>query len=267
MPRLIDRTGEKRGLWKVIRRATAVGVHPIRWLCVCTGCGTQHEVGSPAFSPNSRLSYGCSKCRAGGPYTEKPKKDLSGLSFGKLIAVCPVRCAVAPRWRWECRCECGGTTIAATADLERGSIKSCGCLRNLKGASHPSWRGCGQITGEYWSTVRNNAKLRGLAFNITIEEAWSLLIKQNTKCALTGATLYFRTTRGAKKKRKGTASLDRIDSSKGYEKDNVQWIHKHINRMKGALGEEYFIELCRRVVAGTEHKNNDKETEDEIRLD
>ena len=27
-------------------------------------------------------------------------------------------------------------------------------------------------------------------------------------------------------------SLDRIDSSKGYTKDNIQWIHKDINKMK-----------------------------------
>ena len=31
---------------------------------------------------------------------------------------------------------------------------------------------------------------------------------------------------------KGTASLDRIDSTKGYVRGNIQWVHKDINWFK-----------------------------------
>jgi len=41
-----------------------------------------------------------------------------------------------------------------------------------------------------------------------------------------------------------TASLDRIDSSKGYVKDNVQWVHKDINRMKWNFPQDKFVKLC-----------------------
>lgn len=44
-----------------------------------------------------------------------------------------------------------------------------------------------------------------------------------------------------------TASLDRIDSTKGYTLDNIQWVHKHINVMKMDLDQEYFIKLCKLV--------------------
>jgi hypothetical protein len=44
-----------------------------------------------------------------------------------------------------------------------------------------------------------------------------------------------------------TASLDRIDSSKGYFKGNVQWIHKDLNVMKMDLTEEKFIDYCKLV--------------------
>ena len=37
-------------------------------------------------------------------------------------------------------------------------------------------------------------------------------------------------------------SLDRIDSSKGYEENNVQWVHKDINLMKNKYDNKYFIE-------------------------
>ena len=44
-----------------------------------------------------------------------------------------------------------------------------------------------------------------------------------------------------------TASLDRIDSDGAYTIDNVQWIHKDINRMKSNLKQENFIEYCRLI--------------------
>jgi hypothetical protein len=46
---------------------------------------------------------------------------------------------------------------------------------------------------------------------------------------------------------KVTASLDRIDSSKGYVEGNVQWVHKRINIMKNDLSDSEFIEWCRVV--------------------
>ena len=44
-----------------------------------------------------------------------------------------------------------------------------------------------------------------------------------------------------------TASLDRIDSKKGYIEGNIQWVHKDINRMKWAFNEDYFIKLCNNI--------------------
>ena len=38
-----------------------------------------------------------------------------------------------------------------------------------------------------------------------------------------------------------TASLDRIDSSKGYTEDNIQWVHKDVNQMKMDLPEQRFF--------------------------
>jgi hypothetical protein len=48
-----------------------------------------------------------------------------------------------------------------------------------------------------------------------------------------------------------SASLDRIDSSKGYVKGNVQWTHKTVNIMKQAMSDEELIDWCKVIV-----KNN-----------
>ena len=40
-----------------------------------------------------------------------------------------------------------------------------------------------------------------------------------------------------------TASLDRIDPTKGYIEGNIQWVHKDVNRMKMDFTETRFLEL------------------------
>jgi hypothetical protein len=45
----------------------------------------------------------------------------------------------------------------------------------------------------------------------------------------------------------GTASLDRIDSSKGYTLGNIQWVHKWVNLMKQDMTDQEFIEWCKTI--------------------
>ena len=54
-------------------------------------------------------------------------QDHTGQKFGLLTAVSYVK--GKPRSKWRCICECGGTHLAEIADLTRGSVRSCGCLR------------------------------------------------------------------------------------------------------------------------------------------
>ena len=55
----------------------------------------------------------------------------------------------------------------------------------------------------------------------------------------------------ASKDKSWNASLDRIDSSKGYIEGNVQWVHQNINMMKNKFDNQYFIEMCKLIT-----KNN-----------
>lgn len=48
-------------------------------------------------------------------------------------------------------------------------------------------------------------------------------------------------------KKNRTASLDRIDSSKGYLENNVQWVHKDINWMKQDYSHEEFLQYCKLI--------------------
>lgn len=59
------------------------------------------------------------------------------------------------------------------------------------------------------------------------------------KCALTGREIGFDAPQ--------TASLDRIDSTKGYLSGNVQWVHVSVNRMKNSFSQNEFIATCTEV--------------------
>ena len=99
------------------------------------------------------------------------------------------------------------------------------------------------ISGQYFSHIKIGAKKRNLKFDLKIEDIWELYLKQNKKCVLSGVEISFDKIKG-----KTTASLDRIDSSKGYIIDNVQWVHKDINQMKSNRSVEDFCEWCKKVV-------------------
>ena len=49
------------------------------------------------------------------------------------------------------------------------------------------------------------------------------------------------------KDKTATASLDRIDSTKGYIDGNIQWVHKRINTMKMDMSQKDFIDFCKQV--------------------
>jgi hypothetical protein len=86
-----------------------------------------------------------------------------------------------------------------------------------------------------------------IAFDITIEYLWRMFLRQKRCCALSGLQIHFSPKAKGDHTGYRSASLDRIDSSRGYVRGNVQWVHKDINLMKRTLPQERFIELCTNV--------------------
>lgn len=178
------------------------------------------------------------------------KIDLNGKIFGGLTVLREV--APSPRGltNWECLCECGNIYITSGYYLRQGRKKSCGC-RNYRrrGSTNPKWSGYQDISGSYWHRVRQGAKNRKIVLQISIEDAWNQYIKQDKKCALSGIPIYMCTSDALNRSDLSTqtASLDRIDSKKGYVVDNIQWTHKDINIIKMDLDQDYFITLCKQV--------------------
>ena len=178
---------------------------------------------------------------------KKPRQNFSDTKFKELL-VLGKDVMDKNGWRYFCECDCGNIV-----SIERQSIgkqRSCGCKKNPRGKDSKLWKGCGDVGGRYFEIVKKGAKDRNLEFNITVEFLWNLFLKQDRKCALSGIELILPTY----SKDEQTASLDRIDSYKGYIEDNVQWVHKDINLMKQTLNDDKFINYCIEVAKYQELK-------------
>ena len=169
--------------------------------------------------------------------------DLTGKEFGRLkVKERDLKRSSKHTTFWICKCKCGNVISVRRGNLFSGQTTSCGCYRR-----ELRWNGCGNLSGTYWKDVKHSAKQRGLEFSITKEDAWKLFEKQGGKCALSGLPLNF-VSDWSRNKKKQTASLDRIDNTKGYTLDNIQWLHRRINFMKHTMTVEEFIGFCEAVV-------------------
>jgi len=104
-------------------------------------------------------------------------------------------------------------------------------------------RAYGEMTSNYYSSLKYMATYkRKKEWAVTGEYLWELFLKQDRKCALSGIELQM--CDKCLDKSSQTASVDRIDSSRGYVEGNVQWIHKDLNKMKWTLSQKEFIKWC-----------------------
>lgn len=185
--------------------------------------------------------------RGGVPLSKVSPKliDLTGQGFGNMVVLCRAGSNRQGGSTWVCLCVCGTEKVYSSDHLTRKTspVKSCGCLMVKCGREHKQWKGVGDISGGWWSChvtrERRQTDRPMVPCTVTIDEAWCLFLQQGRKCALSGVSL---TISGTHKY--NTASIDRIDNSKGYELGNIQWVHKHINFMKRDHSVDYFIKLC-----------------------
>lgn len=89
------------------------------------------------------------------------------------------------------------------------------------------------------SSAKSRSKQKGLEIDITAEFLLELLEKTNMICQVSGQQMSFG-NKSYKDRNMTKVSLDRIDSHKGYTKDNVQLVCWAVNLMKNSMDEEEF---------------------------
>lgn len=146
-----------------------------------------------------------------------------------------------------CKCHRCGKERHEVLPSNLKRSQSCGCWakdfpRDI-GEENVRFTGHKEIRGKRWSEILKSARVRDIPFDVTIEAMWDLFETQNRRCALTDLPIAF-----GKAKEGSTASLDRIDGTKGYEISNVRWVHRDVNRLKGIFPDSRLLELCGLIV-------------------
>jgi hypothetical protein len=148
-------------------------------------------------------------------------------------------------------CDCGNSHLRLLASVMQGCKYSCeACITKRAEEKYGNAESMNSVLlNRYWVKMVKHAAKRGIVVTTSKESLLSLMKAQGFKCALTGMPIGFPPDkhRPRWKSENNKASLDRIDSAKGYEDGNIQWVVRELNMMKGTLSVERFVELCKAV--------------------
>jgi hypothetical protein len=143
-----------------------------------------------------------------------PRKaiDMTGNVFGRLIVIERSGKHKNGEIMWKCKCECGNLHFSTGAHLRDGDVLSCGCLSielRTKHGKHdtPEYHAWEAIKNRCTSEANINWKHYG-GRGIYLCESWNDFEQ-------------FFLDMGERPSRKH--SIDRIDNSLGYFKENCRW--------------------------------------------
>lgn len=142
--------------------------------------------------------------------------DLTGIRFGKLVAISPNGQNKAKQYLWNCLCDCGNTSVVVGSNLIRGNTKACGCVRLTEIGDRTRKHGMGKSRiFKIWAGMRKRClnpqclsyKLYG-GRGIKICQRWNSF-------DLFYKDMYIGYS--------DNLSLDRIDPNGDYEPNNCRW--------------------------------------------
>lgn len=164
--------------------------------------------------------------------------QLTGRRFGRLVVVS--RSTNKPRnhARWNCDCDCGGTTTASSGNLLHANTSSCGCLQKEKCTKQ------GSAFRILLNSYKQAAKKRNIAWLLTDEQ---FKVLTTSDCYYTG--------RKPTQKTKSWAGeiyvyngVDRLDASGPYSLENCVPCCAEANMAKQCLTVDEFYKLCEEVL-------------------
>jgi hypothetical protein len=218
------------------------------WLFKCD-CGTVKYIRRSNVLYGFTIGCGCMLSDAGlRNRVSRMTTKMVGKKFNKLT-VKEYAYRKDNSFYWKCICDCGNETVASSNCLRFGKIKSCGCFLLTK--HEPGFSGLKRI----YLIYKQSAKQRNLTFNLTIDKFKKITSQNCSYCGIPPSEI----SDHSKNHKNGTVNdytaykfngIDRIDSKKGYDEENVTPCCKRCNYVKHTSTVE---ELKNHVIKIYEH--------------
>ena len=168
-----------------------------------------------------------------------------GKKFGKWKIISNETIRKNNLTHWLCECECGKEEYVPLNNLMNSSSTQCfDCASKTAGKKRR--KGVGLISGDFWSQYKAKVKRKDLPFDIRIEEEWAKFEVQEGLCALTKRKLVL--TGYPYDKEKTTAALSLVEPKVGYVSNNIVWLHKEIDKIKGKLSIYKLYDIASEIV-------------------
>lgn len=218
-----DLKGQRFGLLTVIKRIGRKSGY-VTWLCKCD-CGKEKIVDSHSLTSGNTKSCGCLS----------GMKDITGVRFGKLVAIKPIENKNG--FYWLCQCDCGNTRNVYITKLQNGSVFSCGCEQRENNRNLQHGESGARIYKEYYGMMTRcspNCKQRKNYYDrgITVCEEWINNFQAFYNWSMENGY-------------RDDLTLDRIDNDGNYEPSNCRWATKktQANNRRNNVFIEYMGEV------------------------
>ena len=233
MNKLSCNIGDRFGEWTVLESNCGSKNGHTYVKCQCS-CGTIKEINLTAL-----VRGRTTRCRSCAARSRTERIEIGSRFKHWTVIENPIYRNNAAYYK--CRCDCGNEALKLHAELmykhKDFQCASCAQKENKRQFMLDNGK-VGDLNLTMYTYFKNSALKRNLEFNVSIEYLWNLFLSQNKKCAITGDEII-----DFKK-----ASLDRIDSSKGYIEGNVQWTTRQANISKHIMTMEELYEFCKKVL-------------------
>ena len=164
-------------------------------------------------------------------------KEITGLKFGKLTALRPVKEKKYGGTWWLCRCDCGKEKIIEGRNLWDRRTVSCGCSRMKYKKGEAAFN-------IVMSGIKSSARHRGYEFKLSKEKMREIMKKPCIYCGVLPGTIR---TAGKHNGSYIYNGIDRIDNSKGYIVDNCVPCCKICNFAKKGMSYSDFRNWVKKI--------------------
>jgi len=201
------------------------------WISTCV-CAKVNKYSSKSNAITMLERGSCRHCKKDYRNVKDQFTDIYKNNFGKWCSICS-----------GCNVEQAYTRKDHAKQSSVADWQCKKCVQSLKKFSNNQHIGAME---RYYNRFEKSAFNRQIDWKLSLEHISEIF---DGFCSLTKWKISLSYT-------DATASLDRIDSGRGYETGNVRWVHKMVNMCKNKYSETDFINMCLAIASNAQHDQN-----------